>query len=51
MVSVWVKEALHPVLYLGSHTIILSMVEPVLSRIFGKGKTVSVVSDVKTWLE
>jgi hypothetical protein len=51
MFSVWVKEALHPVLYLGSHTITLSMVEPVLSGIVGKGKAVGDVSDVNIRLE
>jgi hypothetical protein len=47
VVSVWVEEALHPVLYLGCHTIILSMVEPVLSSIFSKRKVVGDVSDVR----
>jgi hypothetical protein len=48
MFFVWVKKALHPILYLRSHTITPSMMEPVLSGISGKGK---VVSDVKIWLK
>jgi hypothetical protein len=51
MVSVRVKEALHPALYLGSYAITPSMVEPVLSGIMGNGKLYSDVSDVKIKLE
>jgi hypothetical protein len=50
MFSVRVKEALQTVLYLGRHAI-MSMVEPVLSGIFGKGKAVGDLSDVNIQLE
>ena len=51
MTSVWVKEALHSILYLGRHTGTLSVMEPVLSGIICKGEAVGDVSDVNIGLE
>jgi hypothetical protein len=51
MRSVWVKEAFHPVFYARLHIVALNMMEPVLSRIFGKGKAVDDVLGVIIQLE
>jgi hypothetical protein len=51
MRSVWVKEAFHPVFYARLHIVALNMMEPVLSRIFSKGKAVDDVLGVIIQLE
>ena len=51
MRSVWVKEAFHPVFYAGLHIVALNMMEPGLSRIFGKGEAAKDILGVIIQLE
>ena len=46
-----IEEALHSVLYLGSYTITLNMMEPFFSGIFGKGEAVGDVYAAKIGLK
>lgn len=51
MFSVWVRKAVHPNLYAGRHILVLSVMEPVLYRIFGKrevvGGAINVINQLK----
>jgi len=46
MFSLRVKETVHPFLYAGRHVLVLSMMEPVLCRIFGKREVVGAAFSV-----
>jgi hypothetical protein len=48
---VWVKEVFHPVFYARLYIAALNMMEPVSSRIFGKGKAADDVFGVIIQLE